>query len=78
MESSTFRKWLIERGCRIEGDEHPKGHKGPVIVTVLREGRNARLALRGPRQALDRRDVNRVCQELELDLSQLPGPKSRV
>jgi hypothetical protein len=27
MESATFRKWLVEQGCRIDGDEHPGGTK---------------------------------------------------
>lgn len=78
MERATFRKWLIEQGCRIDAAEHPRGHKGHVMVTVHREGRKIRLALKGPRQSLDPRAVRRVCDALGLDALQLPGPKSRV
>jgi hypothetical protein len=78
MESATFRKWLIEQGCRIDGRERPRGHEGPVMVTVHREGRKARVPLGGSHQALDPRVVLQACEELALDPSQLPGPKSRV
>jgi len=78
MESGTFRKWLVEQGCRIHSDEHPRGHEGHVMVTVHREGRKTRLELAGPHQALDPRVVRRACKELALDPLQLPGPKSRV
>jgi hypothetical protein len=78
MEIGTFRKWLIERGCRIDTDEHPRGHEGHGEVTVHREGRSTRLPLAGPRHALDPRIVERVCRDLGLDASLLPGPKSRV
>jgi hypothetical protein len=78
MESATFRKWLVEQGCRVDSDEHPRGHEGPVMVTVHREGRRTRLPLGGSRQALDLRVVRHACDELGLDASQLPGPKSRV
>ena len=54
MESATFRKWLVEQGCRIDGDEHPRGHEGPVMVTVHREARKTRVPLGGSRQALIR------------------------
>ncbi len=78
MESTTFRKWLVEQGCRIDSSKHPKAHEGPVKVTVHREGRMARVPLGGPRQTIDPRVVLRACEELGLDPSQLPGPKSRV
>src|SRR5665811_1048545 len=78
MESATFRKWLVEQGCRIDGDEHPRGHEGQVMVTVHREARKTRVPLGGSRQSLDPRVVQRACEELGLDPSQLPGPKSRV
>lgn len=78
MESATFRKWLVEHGCRIDGDQHPSGHEGHVTVTVHREGRNTKVTLGGAHQKLDPRVVNRACEELGLDPSQLPGPKSRV
>jgi hypothetical protein len=78
MENATFRKWLVENGCRIDAGEHPRGHEGHVMVTVHREARKARVPLGGPRQALDPRVVQKACEELGLDASQLPGPQSRV
>ena len=78
MESATFRKWLVEQGCRVDTDEHPVGHEGHAMVTVHREGRNTRVPLVGSRKALDPRVVRQACEELGLDPSQLPGPKSRV
>jgi len=35
-------------------------------------------SLGGSRVDIDPRDVRRVCEELGLDRSELPGPKSRV
>lgn len=78
METATFRKWLVEHGCRIDADEHPRGHEGHGEVTVHREGRKARLPLAGAHRALDPRTVRRICDELRLDPAQLPGPQSRV
>lgn len=78
MESATFRKWLVEHGCRIDGDQHPRGHEGHVTVTVHREGKNAQLMLGGAHQSLDPRVVRQVCEALGLDPGQLPGPMSRV
>jgi len=78
MEVATFRKWLVEHGCRIDTDEHPTGHEGHGEVTVHREGRKTRVPLASPRHALDPRVVQKACDELGLDPSQLPGPKSRV
>jgi hypothetical protein len=78
MESATFRKWLLEQGCRIDGDEHPRGHEGHVMVTVHREARKTRVPLGGARQSLDQRVVRQVCEDLGLDPLQLPGPLSRV
>ena len=78
MESSTFRKWLVEQGCRIDHGEHQQRHAGQVIVTVHREGRKAEVPLGGSRQAIDPRSVRRACEELGLDPAQLPGPTSRV
>jgi hypothetical protein len=78
MESSTFRKWLAEQGCRIDHGEHHQRHKGQVMVTVHREGRKTEVPLGGSRQNIDERVVRRACEELGLDPAQLPGPKSRV
>ena len=78
MESSTFRKWLVEQGCRIDHGEHQQRHKSHVMVTVHREDRKAEVPLGGSLRALDPRVVLRACEELGLDPAQLPGPKSRV
>jgi hypothetical protein len=78
MESATFRKWLIEQGCRFDRHEHQQRHEGQVMVTVHREDRKAEAPLGGSRQILDSRIVQRVCEELGLDPTQLPGAKSRV
>ena len=78
MESATFRKWLEERGCRFDRHEHEDRHHGHVIMTVHREGRTSVAPLGGSRQDIDPREVRRVCAELGLDWSELPGPKSRV
>lgn len=78
MESATFRKWLVEQGCRMDHGEHVERHAGHVMVTVHREGRKTEVPLGGSHQILDPRVVRRACEELGLDPSQLPGPKSRV
>jgi len=78
MESATFRKWLVEQGCRIDSHQHPRGHEGHVMVTVHREDRKAEVPLGGSHQDLDPRVVRSACEQLGLDPTQLPGPKSRV
>ena len=78
MESATFRKWLAEKGCRFDGREHHERGEGQVMVTVHREGRTSQAPLGGSHKDLDPRDVHRVCEELGLDYSKLPGPQSRV
>ena len=78
MNGASFRKWLTEQGCRFDQQEHQKRHKGHAMVTVHREGRKAEIPLGGSRQDLDERVIRRACEELGLDWSQLPGPKSRV
>ena len=78
MNSATFKNWLVEQGCRIDGGQHPVGHEGHVKVTAHREGRTSEIPLPGTHQDIDPRIVQRVCVELGLDASQLPGPKSRV
>ena len=78
VESATFRKWLVEHGCRIDHGEHQQRHKSHVIVTVHREGRKAEVPLGGSRRDIDPRVVRQACVELGLDPAQLPGPKSRV
>lgn len=78
MESATFRNWLAEHGCRFDYREHHERGEGPVMVTVHREGRTSQAPLGGSRKDLDPRDLRRVCDELGLDWSQLPGSKDRV
>ena len=78
MESATFRSWLAERGCRFDHHEHHDRGEGHVMVTVHREGRTSQAPLGGSRKDLDPRDARRICEELGLDCSELPGPKSRV
>jgi len=78
MESATFRKWLVEQGCRVDHAEHHRRHQGQVTVTVHREGRKAEVPLGGSRQILDPRIVRHACEELGLDPSHLPGTESRV
>ena len=78
MESATFRKWLAEQGCRFDSHEHQERGEGHVMVTVHREGQTSQAPLGGSRKDLDPRDVRRICEELGLDESELPGPKSRV
>jgi len=78
MNSETFRKWLVDHGCRIDGGEHRHRHEGHVMVTVHRDGHKTEIPLGGTKQDLDPRVVLRACQELGLDPAQLPGPKSRV
>ena len=78
MESATIRKWLAEQGCRFDRQEHEERGEGHVVVTVHREGRTSQAPLGGSRKDLDPRDLRRVCEELGLDWSELPGPKGRV
>ena len=77
MDSATFQKWLADHGCRFEAAREKRG-TGHATVTVHREGRRAEVQLGGPHQTLDARIVRRACEELGLDWSELPGPKSRV
>lgn len=78
MQNATFRKWLVDQGCRIDSHQHPVGHEGHVTVTVHREGRTAIIPLTSAHHPLDARVVQQACAELGLDPSQLPGAKSRV
>jgi hypothetical protein len=54
MESATFRKWLVEQGCRFDHG-HEQRHEGHVMVTVHRGGRKAEVPLGGSHQFLDTR-----------------------
>jgi hypothetical protein len=77
MESATFRKWLIQQGCRLDTQHEGRG-EGLGTLTIHREGRTAELSLAGPRHELDPRSVRQVCEALGLQWSDLPGPQSRV
>ena len=78
MESATFRNWLAERGCRFDHREHHERGEGHAMVTVHREGRTTQAPLGGSRKDLDPRELRRICEELDLDWSELPGSKDRV
>jgi hypothetical protein len=78
VESATFRRWLADRGCRFDRHEHEQRGEGHILVTVHRKGRTSQAPLGGSRRELEPRDVRRVCEELGLDYSELPGPESRV
>ena len=78
MESTTFRTWLAERGCRFDSHEQETRSHGHPAVTVHREGRTARLPLLGLHQQLAPGVVREICDALELDCSELPGAKSRT
>lgn len=77
MESTTFRKWLIEHGCRFDTQNEGRGN-GHGTLTIHREGRTAELSLVGSRHELDPRSVRKVCEALGLEWSDLPGPQSKV
>jgi len=78
MDSATFREWLAERGCHFDQFEHGERGHGHAVVTVHREGRKAALPLGGAHLALDEEMVRQICQDLDLDWRELPGPRSRV
>jgi len=78
MQSATFRKWLVDRGCRIDHLEHEQRGHGHATATVHREGRSVELPLVGSRKDLDPQDVRRICEALGLDWHDLLGPRSRA
>jgi hypothetical protein len=75
MRTDTFRDWLADRGCTF--DQHARG-SGHAVVTVRREHRSAELPLIGSKKRLDDRVVRQICEQLELDWSQLPGPRGQA
>jgi mRNA interferase HicA len=77
MESMTFRKWLVEQGCRFDAQHEGRG-EGHGTLIIRREGRTAELSLAGPHHELDPRSVRQVCEALGLEWSDLPGPRGRV
>ena len=78
MDSETFRSWLAERGCRFDHKTRRERGTGHGAVTVHREGRSAILPLLGSRQAIDPGLAHEICRALDLDWTNLPGPKSRL
>ena len=77
MQSTTFRDWLAERGCRMHTLERGHGVGHPTVA-VEREGRRAELPPAGPHERLDPDLVRDICERLGLDWNELPGPKGRV
>ena len=77
MENATFRKWLVEQGCRFDTQQEGRGESHGTL-TIHREGRTAEMPLVGSHHELDPRSVRRVCEALGLAWSDLPGPKGRV
>lgn len=78
MESTTFRKWLAERGCRFEAGKDTVETVGHAYVTIHRGNRKAVLPEVGTNKALDSRIVHEIVDKLGLDWNELPGPVSRV
>jgi hypothetical protein len=76
MESRTFRAWLAERGCRFDSHDQEGRSHGHPMVRVHREGRSAKLPLLGLHQKLDPMLVRQICDDLGLNWTDLPGPKS--
>jgi hypothetical protein len=79
MESATFRKWLSDRGCRIERLPTTKAKKEGITHVLVRRGeREAELPLAGSRKRLPLAVVHEIVDRLGLDRSELPEVKSRV
>ena len=73
-ESETFRKWLVERGCRIESGKDTIGVHGHPRVTVHLKDRKAVLPEVGTKKTLDQRIVRKIVSDLGLNWDELPGP----
>ena len=78
MIGPTFRQWLAEQGCHFDQHVHHKRGEGPVTVRVHYGDRETEIALAGTHKHLDPREVQRACEELGLDWTQVPGSTSRV
>jgi len=78
MNSETFRSWLAEQGCRIEGRELAGRGRGQAVAHVYREGRTAELPSIGSDKPIADEEVRDICQALGLDWTKLPGPASRA
>jgi len=79
MESATFRKWLLDHGCRIERLPTTKSKAAGIAHVLVRRGKQeAELPLAGSRKHLPLSVVHDIIDRLGLDRSELPGFKSRV
>jgi len=79
MNSATFRKWLMDHGCRVERHMRVKHKRAGISTALVRYGdREAELPLVGSRKDLPGDVILGVVDKLGLDRSDLPGPKSRV
>ena len=76
MEYSTFREWLTKHGCHFDTQPEQRG-EGHGSVTIHREGRSVELPLVGSRHELNPVSVREVREALDLNWSDLPGPKGR-
>jgi hypothetical protein len=63
--------------CRFDHG-HEQRHEGHLTVTVRHDGGKAEVPRGGSHEILDARVVRQACEQLGLDSSQLPDPKSRV
>jgi hypothetical protein len=75
MESTAFRNWLREHGCRFDSHEHEQRHHGPMMVTVHREGKTASVPLGGSRQKIEAQVMRKACEELGIDPALLPDSR---
>lgn len=73
MEAATFRNWLQQHGCPVDGRPHEGRRQGQAVVAVHRGGRTAELPLGGSRKALDFATEQAICEALDIDWSELPG-----
>ncbi len=79
MNSSTFRKWLVARGCRVEKHMRVRHKRAGISTALVRRGdREAELPLVGSAKTLHRNTVLAVVRKLGLNPSDLPEPRSRV
>ena len=75
MESTAFRKWLAEHGCRFGAEKREEDHG---TVTVHRLGRTAEMPLADASCDIDARAVRNICEALGLDWSKLPASVVRT
>lgn len=78
MESATFRRWLAQRGCRFDEPAPERRGHGHGTITIQRDGRTAELPLLGSRKPIAPETARAICAALDLDWTELPGPKSRA